>query len=257
MALIATALRLEIEGAIVDSRTNWREFLEINRLNSAVSPFRGSSRPSLAMKYVAPKWAHSYTPKDAQFGIGNRAHTWGTGTYVTGIAEPVSTAIYGRIGIVGTFDGDAWRAFDARTDRNRALYMDWLHAQPVYADAVLTVHTDHFLHGLRNLFREQFRIDAVLFNPDELDSMGWYTDSADTWVAVSDWTSSRSLRAGLSDRFAGLRMALLIEEEFAVDDPALTRSPYLGLSRNIPRLVVDADMVRSAYVNHYVLRVRS
>jgi hypothetical protein len=88
----------------------------------------------------------------------------------------LSTAIYGRAGVVSWFDPVGWRAFDARDPANEDLYLRWLQAQPVYRDAVLTVHSNQWLHQLRNFFREEFDIDVVLFHPDERDVRGWYTN---------------------------------------------------------------------------------
>jgi len=43
----------------------------------------------------------------------------GTAAYVTPLAFPLSSALYGRIGIVCEFDPTTWRVFDATKPANR------------------------------------------------------------------------------------------------------------------------------------------
>ena len=118
---------------------------------------------------------------------GEKDYTWGRAVYVTGVQEPLSTAIYGRVGVVGYFEPTpAWRVFDARDDDKADLYLEWLQLQSDYRDAILTVYTNHWLHGLRNDFREEFGIDVVLCNADEHDELKQYTHDSDTWLCVSD-----------------------------------------------------------------------
>jgi hypothetical protein len=211
--------------------------------------------PSLVVKYVPTKYAGSYRGPNAGLFIGSRNFTWGRGVYVVGIEEPLSTAIYGRVGIIARFDPAGWRAFDARDPANRGLYLNWLHAQVDYPEAVLTVHSEHWLQEFRNLFREQFHIDVVLFRPDESDISGWYTRPGDTWMAVSDWGGATTLMSGYSTRFLDARLAILIEEEFVVDDPALTRSAQIRISGAAPTPPNLPAVARHAYAIGDVVRV--
>ena len=174
--------------------------------------------------------------------------------YVTGVEEPLSTAIYGRVGVVSRFDPVSWKAFDARDLANVDLYLQWLHLQPDYPEAVLTVHSDHWLHQFRNTFREQFNIDVALFRPDEKDLPGWYTNSMHTWLAISDWQMPGKLAEGYSARFHDARLTIVAEEEFTPNDPALTRLPQLALSGTGP---IAPTNVRQAYSNHQIVRVES
>ena len=107
------------------------------------------------------------------------------------------------------------------------------------------------------MFREQFQIDVVLFHPDEADRPGWYTRPTDTWLAVSDWTSTGSLSSGYSGRFSDARLTVLIEDEFVADDPALTRSPQLAVSGKAPASASLPTDVRAAYARGGVCRVES
>lgn len=249
--LLPDELREELEASIEASQPAWQSFAQDNREEP------GSGGYSLALKYVDPQWAALYRGPNRGFMIGKSHHTWGDGVYVTGVEEPLSTAIYGRVGVVARFDPTDWRCFDARELANRALYTSWLHAQPDYSDAVLTVHNGHFLHGMRNDFREHFQIDVVLFGPDEVDSAGAYTRSTDTWMAVSDWDDDRKLKEGYSGRFLDARVALLVEEEFRTTDPGLSREALLRISGTPPPAAVVASQARAAYAAAEIVRVES
>jgi hypothetical protein len=93
---------------------------------------------------------------------------------------------------------------------------------------------------------------VILFHPDEKDYLGWYTNPMHTWLAVSDWESPGQLASGYSLRFQDDRLTIVAEEEFTVDDPALTRSPQLRLSGNAP--IVPTN-VRQAYSLGQIVRV--
>ncbi len=192
-ALLPAWLRADIEKAISDSAAAWEAFVDANRASSG--------QPPLAVKYVPCKYASTYQGPNNGLFIGSSNFTWGRGVYVTGVEEPLSTAIYGRVGVVSKFDAVDWKAFDARDAAHVQLYLQWLHFQPDYPEAVLTVHSDHWLHEFRNSFREQFDIDVVLFHPDEKDGFGWYTNPMHTWLAVSDWESPGKLASNYSLRF--------------------------------------------------------
>jgi hypothetical protein len=211
----------------------------------------------LAVKYVESKYAASYKSSNAGLYVGANNYTWGRGVYVTGVSQPLSTAIYGRAGVVARFDPVGWKAFDARDPANEALYLRWLRAQPVFPEAVLTVHAEYWLNELRNHFREQFQIDVVLFRPDEKDRYFWYTQATDTWLAVSEWASASRLATGVSSRFQHARLTVLVEEEFAVDTPALTRSPRFAISSASPTSPTLTTLVRHAYATGDLVRVQS
>jgi hypothetical protein len=246
-ALLPPTLRADIEAAISSSAPAWNTLVNANRASAGAHP--------LAVKYVPSKYASTYRGTNSGLYIGSSNFTWGRGVYVTGIEEPLSTAIYGRVGVVSWFDPANWRAFDARDPVNIDLYLRWLHFQPDYPDAVLTVHSDHWLHQFRNTFREQFHIDVVMFYPDEKDSQGWYTDATHTWLAVSDWDTLGHLsRDDYSVRFKDVQLTIVAEEEFTPDTPALTRSPQFALSGTSP--VAPAN-VRQAYSSHGIIRVQS
>ncbi|MGW2142508.1 hypothetical protein ACWCW2_42500, partial [Streptomyces sp. NPDC001773] len=146
-AMVPRDLCQEITDAIKTSETAWLAFVDDNREAARGHP--------LAVKYVPARYAATYQKPNKGLFIGSSNFTWGRGVYVTGVQEPLSTAIYGRVGVVTRFDPSGWKAFDARDHANEQLYLRWLHTQPDYPQAVLTVHSNYWLHQFRNLFREQ------------------------------------------------------------------------------------------------------
>lgn len=183
----------------------------------------------LVIKFVASKWAAAYH-SGAPLKISDKpALTWGTATYVTPLAFPLSSALYGRIGLVCEFDPTDWRIFDATRPAARAAYVRWVQAQPAFSDLVLTVHATHANHVMRNKFREDFEIDCVLFNPDQEAEL--HTDPAqDVWMAVTDWTPAKTIASDMSTRFADARFTVLLDEDFALEEAGL---PIHRASRQI------------------------
>lgn len=251
--LLSPLLRNRIERAIVSSSKAWHQFVDSNL---EIARFPGDRLP-LAVKWVPSEHAHRYTQPNPGLYVGSNNYTWGQGVYVTGISEPISTAIYGRAGVVARFNPSGWRCFDARTARNQRIYWAWLKAQPAYSEAVLTVHSEHWLQLLRNLFREQFKIDVVMFRPDEYDSPGWYTQPGHTWLAVSDWTATGALADEWSQKFLEAQLVAVAEEDFRADKGALTRSPNFALSGASPDDPSLATSLKMAYSSNTVVRIKS
>ncbi|BBX47639.1 hypothetical protein GCM10009641_18370 [Mycobacterium cookii] len=258
-----------INNAIADSQFAWIDFVNHNLSPAEIDP---DCRP-LAVKYTESKWAKSFIkqPNSGLF-MGNEDYTWGRAVYVTGYREPLSTAIYGRVGLVSYFKPDPdWKVFDARDQSKADLYLHWLQLQKNYRKAITTVHTNHWLHGMRNDFREEFQIDVVLCNPDENDSRWRYTHISDTWMCVSDWdatvnhrTGKRKLASGHSTVFKDVRITVAPEEEFvAHPKPVQVRPPHNPPPRSAqlelsgkPPVLAPWD-VANAYWNHCILRVKS
>lgn len=218
------------------------------------------------LKYVASRWAMKYT-KPGKIKVSETpALTWGTGTYVSPIAHPLSTALYGRCGLVARAD-DAhnWNVFDARKPAAQAAYVNWARAQPIFSDLVLTVHSTYTNHLLRDLFRRTFKIDCVLFRPDQSAEM--HTDAkADTWMLVSDWTPTGDLETTFSKRLSDAKFTVLVDEEFDLVDhgglptraadrkleaatlsrPSNSGVPVQGARANLPQL---SKSIVNEYIN--------
>jgi hypothetical protein len=173
-----------------------------------------------AIKFVKSRWATNYlTPSRLKISE-TPALTWGTATYVTPLAFPLSSALYGRIGLVTDFDPSKWRIFDATDAAARMAYVRWVRVQPAFSNLVLTVHSTQANHYMRNKFREDFKIDCVLFNPDQEADL--HTDRGrDVWMAVTDWTSDGKIDAFMSDRLGKARFTVLLDEDFVLEENGL------------------------------------
>lgn len=168
---------------------------------------------AFAIKFVQSRWAANYATPGALKISATPAQTWGTATYVTPLAFPLSSALYGRIGLVVPFDPTGWRVFDATNPSGRRAYVRWAQAQPVYADLLLTVHSTQANHILRNQFREDFEIDCVLFRPDQ--EAEYHTNASQhVWMAVTDWTPHKKIQNDMSVRLNQARFTVLLDEEF-------------------------------------------
>ena len=198
-----------IRSAVEDSIRSYEE----SRLASLLAGFE---RP-WAIKFVQSRWAAAYASPGSLKISETPALTWGTATYVTPICFPLSSALYGRVGLVTPFDATGWRIFDATQASARAAYVNWVRAQPAFSDLVLTVHSTHANHLLRNRFREEFEIDCVLFHPDQEAEI--HTDRGNhVWLAVTDWAAARRVDGGMSRRLSQAKFVVLIDEEFLLQE---------------------------------------
>jgi hypothetical protein len=170
-----------------------------------------------AIKFVASRWAAAYATRQPLKVSNTPALTWGTGTYVTPLPFPLSSVLYGRVGLVTDFDPGQWRIFDATDPAAQAAYLRWAQAQANFPDLVFTVHSTFANHALRNKFRRDFAIDCVLFPPDQEAEID--TDrNRHVWMLVTDWTPGGEIESGFSHRLADARFTVLIDEEFDLMD---------------------------------------
>jgi hypothetical protein len=208
-------------------------------VEQSITPYEDSRLAKLidqigpyAIKFVKSRWAASYLSPGRLKISQTPALTWGTATYVTPLAFPLSSALYGRIGLVSDFDPFTWRVFDATDPAARMAYVNWVRVQPAFADLVLTVHSTHANHLLRNKFRREFGIDCVLFHPDQEAEI--HTDRAQhVWMAVTDCNPDGSIDATMSRRFGRARFTVLIDEEFELEENGL---PVQRAARQIERI---------------------
>jgi hypothetical protein len=105
--------------------------------NSRLADLLGEVGP-YAIKFVKSRWAATYLSPGRLKISQTPALTWGTATYVTPLAFPLSSALYGRIGLVSDFDPLEWRVFDATDPAASMAYVNWVRIQPAFADLVLT-----------------------------------------------------------------------------------------------------------------------
>lgn len=167
---------------------------------------------NLAIKYVNSRWARQYTSHQPIKISESVNMTWGTGTYVAPLIYPQSTVMYGRIGIVSDFNPQGWRVFDATNYPSVMTYLQWAQSQPIFEEVLTTVHSLEANAILRNTFRERFRINCILFYPDQ--SGHSYTGTTDTWMCVSDFDSTGRLQTNFSSELANALFSVLVDEDF-------------------------------------------
>jgi len=211
--------------------------------------------PWLVIKYIPTKYCRDFRPNIIPAGgpsprlriSDSPGFTWGTGNYVVPLAYPVSTAIYGRAGVVATLDQNQtrrWRIFDARLPANQNLYVQWSIAQPAFRWLTLTCHANLANQFLRNAFREAFRIDCVVFHPDQRNA--YYTKTNDDWMCISDWNRYNRLARGSSAVLQTPRLAILVSEEFTPIGADVRRRTMIGPLSAMPTNAALASAIRNA-----------
>jgi len=257
--LAPALLVTEIEGAI---RTTSPAIL-----TSYLTAGGQSNSQWLVIKYIPAKYCRIFRPDlakaAARHGNGPRlrisdspAFTWGTGNYVTPLAYPVSTAIYGRAGIVAALDQTttgAWRIFDGRLSSNQDLYVQWAICQPAFKWLTLTCHANLANRFIRNAFREAFLIDCVVFYPDQRNA--YYTQRQDLWMCVSDWTPRKRLMRGEGSVLRDPRLAILVSEEFAPIGEDVRRRSIIGPRGQLPPNARLASDIRLAFQTGEVMEL--
>ena len=180
------------------------------------------------IKFVNSQWAAHYTTSKPLKISETPALTWGTATYVTPLAYSLSSALYGRIGLVTKYDPTNWKIFDATDPYNRMLYIKWVERQAAFEKLVTTVHSTIANHSFRDKFRRVFSIDCVLFHPDQ--EADYYTHSAQhVWMAVTDWAAYGIIDTSFSRQLSQARFTVLIDEDFMLkeknSDLPIAKSP--------------------------------
>jgi hypothetical protein len=213
----------------------------------------------LAIKYVPVKWAKTYAAAGAKLKVSTTlGFTWGTGTYVAPSAFPISTAIYGRIGVVAEFDPSGWRVLDATDPYVQALYLEWIRFQPLYRVLALTMHSSLANQFLRDLFRTMYEIDCVLFQPDQRNSV--YTSATDVWMNVTDWTGpagQREIDSTYSQRLANPRLTVLAEEEFESIRHDVGRKTLIGPLTPRQANATMQQQIAAAYASGNPVRLKA
>jgi hypothetical protein len=226
--------------------------------------------PMLVIKYISPVYANAYhQPGQNLFISVTPGFTWGRATYVTPLAFPTSTAIFGRVGVVAGFNPNTgrrkgtgrrkWRTFDATVAKNERLYLRWLQTRALYRRFALTAHSGYIAQMLRDAFRRNYEIDCVLFRPDQSNPR--YTKiRSDVWMAVTDWHTMpdgrQTIAMGHSEQFTEPRITVLIEEEFKDQMGGIHRTGLLNLTAT-PFDPDLADKIFHAYHRGEIVRIQS
>lgn len=209
---------------------------------------------TLCIKYTHPAAARYYRDPGGRLPISSSpAFTWGPATYVTPLAYPNSSAIFGRVGIVSRFDPSDWNVIDMTTSLGQEAYLMWLSHQPQAKKASLTMHGSVINGKLKAAFRHEFKIDCILFPPDQLNNE--YTHKDDTWMAVTDWGRARELRRdGFSNRFHDPKITVIAEDEFKDHRHGGERRQLLRLSGTSMKMPTTPE-VADAYALGNLVRI--
>lgn len=223
-------------------------------LAAIATPGRPAAECSYVIKFTGAQYGGKYPPSPnaaaspGLFVSPSPGFTWGPGTYVCPVAYPISGAIYGRCGIVAALpDTSAWRIFNATNPVVAGLYVQWVQHQPLFSMLTLTAHANWANHLLRGLFKTRFRIDVVVFPPDEFHSE--YTDRAnDRWLAVSEWTPAGTLTSGVVAAWPiNPRLTIILAEEFQLKQSGIRRKALIGPTPALPHMKPTASDVTNAY----------
>lgn len=218
------------------------------------APGRPADESRYIVKYTGAKYGGRYPPgANATASLGlfvspNPGFTWGAGVYACPVAYPVSGAIYGRCGIVAELPSTSgWRIFDATDPSTALLYVQWAQLQPIYSMLTLTAHANWANQLLRNLFKTRFRVDVVVFRPDEYHAR--YTSrTTDRWLSISEWDARGRLASGVvATRPMNAHLTVILAEEFEPTQSGIRRQALIGPTPTLPSMLPSAANVIAAY----------
>lgn len=197
------------------------------------------------IKYLPSKHLPAVLSLGQLYASERAGFTWGDAIYVAPVSRPLSTMMYGQVGVVGLYPRTG-RFFDARNTRGIDLYQEWIrHQTRPYRELTTTVHASAANRELRNAFRTRFAIDCVFFRPDELCHA--YVDAAnDSWLAITHWDAQHAVGHGFSPAVTGLKWCIVAPDAFEPD--GLGYKAYLHQSLTAP----PSPYAPQAYVHgHY------
>lgn len=244
---VPTAFDPQIEAAITKIRI-------AADFGTIVAPGRAPDESRYVVKYTSAKWGGRYPPgpnasaAPGLFVSDSAGFTWGNGVYACPLAYPVSGAIYGRCGIVAQLASPIdWRVFDATNSTTAQLYVAWAQQQPIYPMLTLTAHANWANHLLRNLFKARFRIDVVVFQPDEFHAR--YTNRVtDRWLSISEWDATGRLAGGVaSSRVRDPKLTVVLAEEFELTRSGIRRHALIGPTPLVASAFPSPALVLSTY----------
>jgi len=171
------------------------------------------------LKFFPPKYLEAFRSNGNRLWISCKpGFTWGDGIYVSPLAYPFSTMIYGRAGIMGYFDwSEDVRVYDSVDPEGIRLYQHWIEQKTqLYTMLTTTIHADRANRSLRNMFRKSFKIDLVLFRPDQYNQF-YVARQRDVWFVVSDFDQAPSHAPvqppNFSDRIKECRWVSLVTDQ--------------------------------------------
>ena len=224
---VPTAIDAQIETSIQSATAQG--------LATLAAPGRSAAEAKYVIKYTNPNYGGKYPPSpnavagSSLYVSPSPGFTWGAALYVCPVAYPISGGIYGRCGVVAEIPSTyGWRLFNATDPITAWLYVQWIQLQPMFPMLSLTTHSQLANQLLRNAFRTRFRIDAVIFPPDEFNPQ--YTRRKhDRWLAISEWSpSGRLVTSGPAARPLSPKLCVILAEEFEATKSGIGRQAFIG-----------------------------
>jgi hypothetical protein len=174
--------------------------------------FKHDDGAAYVVKYMLPARLGSFMTNKLLYASDVPSYTWGDAVYVAPLVGPFSTMIFGRVGIVGTIDPQ--RVYDATGTAGKDYYQQWIRFQWRWYDLLTTtVHSPLANRYLRNRFRTRFRLDCVLFRPDQFCT-GYVDPAGDTWFAITHWDRYRRVAFGTANCVQKAEWCVVTCEEF-------------------------------------------
>jgi hypothetical protein len=135
------------------------------------------------------------------------------------------------------------------------LYVKWSREQPMSSMLALTTHSQLANQILRITFRTRFKIDIVVFPPDEMNRT--YTNrTRDRWLAISEWSPSGRLRSSGSANIPRIpRLCVVVAEEFEKSESGIGRRPHIGPTQLLKLTMPAPDKIIEAYKLQNILVV--
>lgn len=186
--------------------------------------------PIHVIKYMPAKFLAPVLSRGELYASERAGFTWGDALYVTPVWCPLTTMMYGDVGVVGTYTSVDRRFFDATLLSGIELYQGWIqHQKRPYRELTTTVHASSANRELRNAFRTRFQIDCVLFRPDE--ACAAYVDTTtDLWLAITHWDVHRTVGHGFAAAVNGLKWCVIAPDAFESDGLGYKASLHTALS---------------------------
>jgi hypothetical protein len=184
------------------------------------------------LKFFPPQYLAGFMRRPELVVSTTPGFTWGDGVYVVPLQHVYSAMIYGRVGVMGWIDkADLARVYDASDLVGVSLYKEWIQFKPgLFTLLTTTVHSNFANRRLRNVFRQRFKLDLVLFRPDEFNR-AYVQPMRDRWCVVADFPGGTALPAGtvgFSRRIRDCELVAIGSEEFIVDKTGFIRQDLIG-----------------------------
>ncbi len=215
---------------LTDIEGDVEEYVEESTRSSLLSDILPDEQPHV-IKYLPPKRLEDTLRLSQLYASERAGFTWGDAIYAAPLSRPLSTMMYGQVGVVGSYPRKGRSFFDARCARGIDLYQNWIQRQTrPYTQLTTTVHASAANQELRNAFRTRFRIDCVLFRPDE-PCQAYVDTEQDTWLAITHWAAvGHGVGSGFSQEVTGLKWCVVASDAFEAHGLGYTAYLYESLT---------------------------